>query len=110
MADTNCLKTVLVNTSGKKMYFPFIGAHGGKLDINQEYTADGDLFTVVMGSEAGAQQRRLRSFLSALMAGKIQVKSSAAPFVFDSVLSNTRTIGANNGSVVLQVPCYEQGS
>lgn len=110
MADVNCLKTVLVNTSGKRMYFPFIGAHGGKLDNNQEYTADGDLFTVIMGTEAGAQHRRLASFLAAVLSGKIQVKNSATPFVFDSVLSNTRTIGASNGSVVLNVPCYQQGS
>lgn len=105
--DTSCLKTVLVNTSGKRMRFPFIGAHGGILDNGQEYTADGDLYSVVMGPEIGVQHRRLASFISAVANGLIQVKSSPSPFFFDSTAQATKVIKVNNNTVSAAAPCYE---
>lgn len=82
MPDTAKLYTVLVNTSGKTMTFSYLGAHGKTLAANGTFSQWGSIQDSF--GRGPSRERKRRALEADLLAGRIAIKSSPAPVLYDA--------------------------
>lgn len=73
--------TVVRNTSGKAMFFGFLGSHGVKLAADANYSVPGDL-AVKLANQTST--RAFNAFTSAVSTGKLTVLKTPTPFATDA--------------------------
>lgn len=106
IVDTQCLFSVVKNISGITMNFPFLPPHGQKLDHNEEFTCFGSVLEALRrGDRFG--NRDQQGFLDALERDWLEVRSTPAPILTDETTADVKTIGLDNGSLVVNDPCWE---
>ena len=95
-------KTTVVNTSGERRYFDFLPPTGLYLNADEEFTAAGDINSWLRTKGAGpAREKMVKALDYALTEGHIAIKSGPLPIVFDPTLEETKSIGIDNGEIVL---------
>lgn len=105
MFDTSCLYSVVRNISGATMNFPFLPPHGKELDDDEELSIFGNLLEAVnRGDRFGA--RNMDSLESALAQGFLEIRQTPAPIVLDLTTDETKMLTVDNGSLVIDDPCF----
>ena len=73
--------TVVRNTSGKELFFGFLGAHGVKLAADANYSVPGDLAAKLANKTS---KRSFDAFTKAVEAGNLTVLKTPTPFATDA--------------------------
>lgn len=108
VVDTTCLFSTVKNISGITMNFPFLPPHGKKLTNNETVTVFGSVLEAISRSNDRFGGRDQNGLLSALERDWLEIQSTPAPILLDEIVANqVKTIGLNNGSLVVNDPCWE---
>lgn len=108
IVDTTCLQSTIRNISGQKKRFPFLPPHGRELAINGEMTVFGNILEAISRSNDRFGRTNQDAFEEALRRDWIEIRNTPAPIFLDEVLADSvMTIGLNNGSFVVNDPCWE---
>lgn len=104
IVSTDCLHTIVKNTSGTEKTFGFLGPRGKRLTAGQSFTVPGDLVATL---GAMTSQRRFNALKAALKRGTLAIVSSPAVFLYDDTSDKTRTLAVDNGVLGTVDPCYD---
>lgn len=88
------LGTRIMNSSGRTMFFGFLGQRGVSLTSLQEYICGGNFITRI-----SRDSRLLASFVAALRRGDLDIVSTPAPHLYDETTDITQRLRINNGTV-----------
>lgn len=102
-ADFTSLQTVVRNTSGKTMFFPFLPPHGRTLEANAQARIPGNLLE-------WAQQfpSKARGLRYALENDLIEVVRTPAVILYDDVQNKRFALHAEGNQLGLIAPSWEQ--
>lgn len=105
MASFNCLQTQVRNTCGKTRFFGYLPQggqpRGKKLQDNEEYEFDGDLFEIV-----AHDPRLVASLHNDLSNGRLVVTRTPAPHFYDDARDTASIVRVNDGHVLVDDPCW----
>ncbi len=110
IVDQTCLFSTVKNISGIAMNFPFLPPHGKKLDNNEIVTVFGSILEAISRSNDRFGNRDQNGLLQALERDWLEIQNTPAPILLDEVVTGddaVKTIGLNNGSLVVNDPCWE---
>lgn len=104
-------KTVLLNTSGRTIFFGYLLPHGASLAPGAQYTYYGDLIANMCGP-SGWQRRSFTAFKTDLgvrtalgeTTPRITILQSPTPTLYDATTNHTYQITVNSGSLVASQP------
>lgn len=102
MPNFSCLNTVVRNPTAAEQVYGFLGAYGVTLAPGDTYEHPGDLM-----AQLSRRTTEWMALQNCLDDGVLEILSGPQPLVYDAVLDQTKMIGVENGSVVLETPCYE---
>lgn len=103
---TECLYTVVKNTSGAARNFPFLPPHGVRLAANATYSMAGDPISAVARGDRKANARHVNDFIAAIADHSLAVVSTPAPVLKDLGNSQTKVVVVNNGTLASADPCW----
>jgi hypothetical protein len=103
--QTDCLYSVVKNTSGSTMKFGFLPPHGWELEDQEERTILGNLVDAVTRGDRGAD-RNLKALESALSNELLAIKSLPNPLLYDETDDETQMLTVDNGALVVADPCF----
>jgi hypothetical protein len=111
MANTECMNTTVVNTSGTRRYFDFLPPHGATLNPGQEFTYAGDIPQWIIKRSLRPDQliTHWKTVQYTLQQNLLAIKSTPSPLVYDPTQATTRMIDSDNGKLQLSPPCYVTG-
>jgi hypothetical protein len=99
-----CLFTIVKNVSGGTKHFGFLPPHGRTLDADEELHIFGDIFTAIHRN-AGHRRAYLQDKLgAAINDGDLEIKTSPCVVVYDPDNLASYRVGVYNGTVLAQVP------
>jgi hypothetical protein len=101
MATVPGLYTTVKNTSGGTAVFGFLGLHGKRLNNAETFTVPGDLVAKLGGQRS---QRQFKALEAALTDGTLQIVSSPAVYVTDSVDGSIDQIAVVDDAVTTTEP------
>lgn len=103
--QTDCLYSVVKNTSGGTKKFGFLPPHGRELADQEELTILGNLYDAVTRGDRGAE-RNLNALKNALAAEDLAIKSLPNPLLYDEGDDETQMLTVDSGSLVVADPCF----
>lgn len=104
--DTGCLFSVVKNISGGTMNFPFLPPHGKVLEADEEYSIFGSVLeAVTRGDRFGG--RFTRALETSIERHYLEIRSLPKPIMTDETTDAVKVISLDNGSLVLDDPCWE---
>lgn len=98
--NISCLYTTVRNTAGTSRVFGFLPPYGRRLDADEEFTSFGDLYDNLKNT------RSRQALASAVLDGELQIVSTPAVIVEDSVTGDTKMLTLASGTVVVADPCW----
>ena len=98
--------TKIVNKSGAKRFFGFLGSRGMELDNNETVSVFGSLTEHVSAGHEKWDGRRVRSLNAAVDAGYLVVDTSAAMFVKDSTTNDVKKLSLAGGLLGVADPSW----
>jgi len=110
-ANTVCLYTTLKNVSGTERVFGMLGARGMRLAADEVVTVPGNIITA-LGMGGKFSQRKFQALERSLDEnGSLQIISTPAVHLYDSIQDRTRQLALQGGVLGLVDPCwYSSGS
>lgn len=104
--DTSCLFSVVKNISGVKKKFPTLPPHGVELDADEQYSIWGSVLEAILrGDRFGrANSDALEKLLDQRL---LEIRKLPKPIMEDETLNDIKVITLDNGSLVLEDPCWE---
>jgi hypothetical protein len=107
ISQTQCLYTVVQNTSGSTLPFSMIPPHGVTLAPNAQYSVAGDLVGALGAGVHGSwKKRKFTALANALLNGLLQIVSSPGLFLFDNYDGKTRMLHLKHGGLGTVDPCW----
>jgi len=110
---TDCLNTVIKNTSGGTRVFGFIPPHGVKLGNNETYSVPGDIIAAMSAGDSILARRRIAAFRKALENGDITIVSTpAVAFTtsYNDLGSVVLSVNNSTGAVGIARSCWNPAS
>ena len=103
---TECLYSVVKNTSGRAANFPFLPPHGVRLASNATYSMAGDPVAAVARGDRQANARHVNDFLAAVARHDLTIVSTPAPVLKDLTTNLSKVVVVNNGTLASADPCW----
>ena len=104
IVSTDCLHTIVKNTSGTERTFGFLGPRGKRLTSGQSFAVPGDLVATL---GAMVSKRRFNALKASLKRGTLTIVSSPGAFLYDEGSDRTRVLAVNSGELGTVDPCYD---
>jgi hypothetical protein len=104
IVSTDCLHTIVKNTSGVERTFGFLGPRGKRLTSGQSFAVPGDLIATL---GAMVSKRRFNALKASLKRGSLTLVSSPGMFIYDDTADKTRMLAVNDGVLGTVDPCYD---
>lgn len=107
--DTNCLYSVVKNTSGATKTFGFLPPHGRTLANNEEFTVFGDIRQNLgsnQGTERSVRRRAEAAFEAAVESGDLQILSTPNLIIKDVDSNDPKMIQSDNNALSAVDPCW----
>lgn len=96
-----CLYTTVRNESGSERVFGFLGPHGKRLKIAQQYTERGNLLDRI-----AKNSRKWKALEAALDRGDLVIVSTPQSLYYDATTHQTKALQVVNGVVGITAPCW----
>lgn len=100
--ETNCLYSIVENTSGATLKFGYLGEHGKSLANAGQHTQLGNIVDAISRKEKRARD----AFVRDVAAGRLAIVSTPAAVVYDDTQSASSILTADNGNMTLSPPCW----
>jgi hypothetical protein len=101
------LYTVVENMTGVEKVFGYLGPRGMRLGVGEVVAIPGDL-RATLGAKTS--QRKFNALRDALNSGKLRIRNTPAPILWDSVDDTPKSLAVSGGALGLVDPTYNSST
>lgn len=103
--DHTCLTSSVKNISGDEAWCSFLPPHGRKLAAGENVEIIGDIWAEI--SKGSRSNRKRKALQKALDDGVLELTSTPAPIIIDSVTGASKIVKLTSGTLGVEDPCWE---
>lgn len=103
--DHTCLTSSVKNISGEEIICSFLPPHGRTLAAGESVEIVGDIWAEI--SRGTRSNRKRKALQKALDDGILELTSTPAPIIIDSVTGASKIVKLTSGTLGVEDPCWE---
>jgi len=100
-----CIYTIVMNKSGKELFFGYLPPHGRRLAISEQLAVPGSLVST-LGGRFYSRRRDWNAFEGDLHSGALAIISTPEVILFDPTAEDSKSLRLDSGVLGVVDPCF----